>query len=85
MREMLSCLDFFCRGQGGGNRQLLQCGRNASIALYNSVYFIVFFGSRGFLVPRRAGATRVSRGGAKGQDSRNWPRAWSPTPGLWTS
>ncbi|XP_065797150.1 apolipoprotein L domain-containing protein 1 [Muntiacus reevesi] len=62
MREMLSCLDFFCRGQGGGDRQLLQCGRNASIALYNSVYFIVFFGSRGFLVPRRAeGATRVSQ------------------------
>ncbi|XP_057560219.1 apolipoprotein L domain-containing protein 1 isoform X1 [Hippopotamus amphibius kiboko] len=62
MREILSCLDFFLRGQGRGDRQLLQCGRNASIALYNSVYFIVFFGSRGFLIPRRAeGATRVSQ------------------------
>ncbi|XP_010944748.1 apolipoprotein L domain-containing protein 1 [Camelus dromedarius] len=62
MREILSCLDFFCRGQGRGDRQLLQCGRNASIALYNSVYFIVFFGSRGFLIPRRAeGATKVSQ------------------------
>ncbi|EGV99960.1 Apolipoprotein L domain-containing protein 1 [Cricetulus griseus] len=32
------------------------------MALYNSVYFIVFFGSRGFLIPRRAeGATKVSQ------------------------
>ncbi|XP_006866110.1 PREDICTED: apolipoprotein L domain-containing protein 1 [Chrysochloris asiatica] len=62
MREILSCLEFFCRWQGRGDRQLLQCGRNASIALYNSVYFIVFFGSRGFLIPRRAeGATKVSQ------------------------
>ncbi|XP_006164850.2 apolipoprotein L domain-containing protein 1 [Tupaia chinensis] len=62
MREILSCLEFFCRGQGRGDRQLLQCGRNASIALYNSVYFIVFFGSRGFLIPRRAeGASKVSQ------------------------
>ncbi|XP_006888480.1 PREDICTED: apolipoprotein L domain-containing protein 1 [Elephantulus edwardii] len=62
MRELLSCLEFFCRWQGRGDSQLLQCGRNASIALYNSVYFIVFFGSRGFLIPRRAeGATRVSQ------------------------
>ncbi|KAB0403682.1 hypothetical protein E2I00_003994, partial [Balaenoptera physalus] len=62
MREILSCLDFFLRGQGRGDRQLLQSGRNASIALYNSVYFIVFFGSRGFLIPRRAeGATRISQ------------------------
>uniref|UniRef100_H0XQZ8 Apolipoprotein L domain containing 1 n=1 Tax=Otolemur garnettii TaxID=30611 RepID=H0XQZ8_OTOGA len=62
MREMLRCLEFFCRGQGCGDRQLLQCGRNATIALYNSVYFIVFFGSRGFLIPRRAeGATKVSQ------------------------
>lgn len=63
MRELLGCLDSFCRGQGlGGDRWLLQCGRNASMALYNSVYFIVFFGSRGFLIPRRAeGATKVSQ------------------------
>ncbi|XP_059968746.1 apolipoprotein L domain-containing protein 1 isoform X2 [Mesoplodon densirostris] len=62
MRELLSCLDFFLRGQGRGDHQLLQSGRNASIALYNSVYFIVFFGSRGFLIPRRAeGATRISQ------------------------
>ncbi|XP_004716275.1 apolipoprotein L domain-containing protein 1 [Echinops telfairi] len=62
MREILSCLEFFCRWQGCGDRQLLQCGRNASIALYNSVYFIVFFGSSGFLIPRRAeGATKVSQ------------------------
>ncbi|EFB25481.1 hypothetical protein PANDA_006407, partial [Ailuropoda melanoleuca] len=62
MREILSCLEFFCRCQGRGDRQLLQCGRNASIALYNSVYCVVFFGSRGFLIPRRAeGATRVSQ------------------------
>ncbi|XP_011809302.1 PREDICTED: apolipoprotein L domain-containing protein 1 [Colobus angolensis palliatus] len=62
MREILSCLEFFCRWQGCGDRQLLQCGRNASIALYNSVYFIVFFGSRGFLIPRRAeGDTKVSQ------------------------
>ncbi|XP_023376651.1 apolipoprotein L domain-containing protein 1 isoform X2 [Pteropus alecto] len=62
MREILSCLEFFCRWQGRGDRQLLQCGRNASMALYNSVYFIVFFGSRGFLIPRRAeGATKVSQ------------------------
>uniref|UniRef100_A0A671FE20 Apolipoprotein L domain containing 1 n=2 Tax=Rhinolophus ferrumequinum TaxID=59479 RepID=A0A671FE20_RHIFE len=62
MREILSCLEFFCRWQGCGDRQLLQCGRNASIALYNSVYFIVFFGSRGFLIPRQAeGATKVSQ------------------------
>lgn len=63
MRELLGCLDSFCRGQGlGGDRRLLQCGRNASMALYNSVYFIVFFGSRGFLIPRRAeGASKVSQ------------------------
>ncbi|XP_008577276.1 PREDICTED: apolipoprotein L domain-containing protein 1 [Galeopterus variegatus] len=62
MREILSCLEFFCGWQGRGDRQLLQSGRNASIALYNSVYFIVFFGSRGFLVPRQAeGATKVSQ------------------------
>ncbi|KAL2776809.1 apolipoprotein L domain-containing protein 1 isoform 2 [Daubentonia madagascariensis] len=62
MREILRGLEFFCRWQGCGDRQLLQCGRNASIALYNSVYFIVFFGSRGFLIPRRAeGATKVSQ------------------------
>lgn len=62
MRELLSCLEFFCRWQGRGDRQLLLCGRNASVALYNSVYFIVFFGSRGFLIPRRAeGATKVSQ------------------------
>ncbi|XP_050604240.1 apolipoprotein L domain-containing protein 1 isoform X2 [Macaca thibetana thibetana] len=61
MREILSCLEFFCRWQGCGDRQLLQCGRNASIALYNSVYFIVFFGSRGFLIPRRAeGDTKLT-------------------------
>ncbi|KAF0883828.1 APLD1 protein, partial [Crocuta crocuta] len=59
MREMLSCLESFCRGQGRGDRPLLQCGRTASVALYNCVYFIVVFGSRGFLVPRRAeGATK---------------------------
>lgn len=62
MREILSCLEFFCRCQGRGDRHLLQCGRNAAIALYHSIYFIVFFGSRGFLIPRRAeGATRVSQ------------------------
>ncbi|XP_069347302.1 apolipoprotein L domain-containing protein 1 [Eulemur rufifrons] len=62
MREILRGLEFLCRWQGCGDRQLLQCGRNASIALYNSVYFIVFFGSRGFLIPRRAeGATKVSQ------------------------
>ncbi|XP_051675850.1 apolipoprotein L domain-containing protein 1-like [Oryctolagus cuniculus] len=62
MRELLSCLEFFCRCHGRGGRQLLQSGRNASMALYNSVYFIVVFGSRGFLVLRRAeGATRVSQ------------------------
>lgn len=62
MREILSCLEFFCRWQGRGDSQLLQSGRNASMALYNSVYFIVFFGSRGFLIPRRAeGATKVSQ------------------------
>ncbi|VTJ89337.1 Hypothetical predicted protein, partial [Marmota monax] len=47
---------------GCRDRQLLQSGRNASLALYNSVYFLVFFGSRGFLIPRRAeGATKVSQ------------------------
>lgn len=62
MRELLSCLEFFCQWQGRGDRQLLQSGRDASMALYNSVYFIVFFGSRGFLIPRRAeGATKVSQ------------------------
>ncbi|KAM6161447.1 LOW QUALITY PROTEIN: apolipoprotein L domain-containing protein 1 [Erethizon dorsatum] len=62
MRDILSCLEFFCRWQGRGDTQLLQSGRNASMALYNSVYFIVFFGSRGFLIPRRAeGATKVSQ------------------------
>ncbi|XP_073932127.1 apolipoprotein L domain-containing protein 1 isoform X2 [Castor canadensis] len=62
MRELLSCLEFFCRWQGCGDRQLLQSGRNASMALYNSVYFIVFFGSRGFLIPRCSeGATKVSQ------------------------
>uniref|UniRef100_A0A7N4PB53 Apolipoprotein L domain containing 1 n=1 Tax=Sarcophilus harrisii TaxID=9305 RepID=A0A7N4PB53_SARHA len=62
MREILGCLDFFCRGQGCLDFQLLQSGKKASIALYNSVYFIVFFGSRGFLIPRHAeGATKVSQ------------------------
>lgn len=62
MRELLSCLEFFCQWQGRRDRQLLQSGRDASMALYNSVYFIVFFGSRGFLIPRRAeGATKLSQ------------------------
>ncbi|XP_054974241.1 apolipoprotein L domain-containing protein 1 [Sorex araneus] len=62
MRELLSCLEFFCRWQGRGDRGLLLCGRNAAVALYNCVYFIVFCGSRGFLIPRRAeGATKVSQ------------------------
>uniref|UniRef100_A0A286Y3V5 Apolipoprotein L domain containing 1 n=1 Tax=Cavia porcellus TaxID=10141 RepID=A0A286Y3V5_CAVPO len=62
MRDILSCLEFFCRRQGRGDTQLLQSGRNASMALYNSVYFIVFFGSRGVLIPRRAEwATKVSQ------------------------
>lgn len=62
MRELLSCLEFLCRWQDPGDRQLLLCGRNASMALYDSVYFIVFFGSRGFLIPRRAeGASKVSQ------------------------
>ncbi|XP_005379697.2 PREDICTED: apolipoprotein L domain-containing protein 1 [Chinchilla lanigera] len=62
MRDILSCLEFFSRWQGRGDARLLQSGRNASMALYNSVYFIVFFGSRGFLIPRRAeGATKVSQ------------------------
>ncbi|XP_036311808.1 apolipoprotein L domain-containing protein 1 [Pipistrellus kuhlii] len=62
MRELLSCLEFFCRWQGRGDRRLLQSGRSASMALYNAVYFMVFFGSRGFLVLRRAeGAAKVSQ------------------------
>lgn len=63
MRELLSCLEFFCRWQGRGDRRLLRSGRDASAALCNAVCFIVFFGSRGgLLVPRRAeGATRVSQ------------------------
>lgn len=62
MRELLGCLDFFCRWQGRGDRQLLRSGRSAAVALYDSVYFIVLVGSRGLLLPRRAeGATGVSQ------------------------
>lgn len=61
VRELLGCLDFFCRGRAG-DRQLLRCGRSASAALYHSVCFIVFFGTRGFLIPRPAeGAGGVSQ------------------------
>ncbi|XP_021114825.1 apolipoprotein L domain-containing protein 1 [Heterocephalus glaber] len=62
MRDLLSCLELFCRWQGRGDARLLQSGRSACMALYSSVYFIVFLGSRGFLIPRRAeGATEVSQ------------------------
>ncbi|KAM5263798.1 LOW QUALITY PROTEIN: apolipoprotein L domain-containing protein 1 [Ctenodactylus gundi] len=62
MREILSSVEFFCRWQSCGDSQLLESGRNASMALYNSVYFFVFFGSHGLLIPRHAeGATKASQ------------------------
>lgn len=62
MREVLGFLDFFCRWQGRGDRRLLRCGRSAAMALCGAVCAVVFFGSRGFLLPRRAeGAAKVSQ------------------------
>ncbi|XP_067415769.1 apolipoprotein L domain-containing protein 1 [Emydura macquarii macquarii] len=51
MREILSCLEFLHRGQGPMDPTLLQSETNASIALYNSICFMVFYGSHNFLVP----------------------------------
>ncbi|TFK07165.1 GTP-binding protein Di-Ras1 [Platysternon megacephalum] len=51
MREILSCLEFLHRGQGPMDPLLLQSEKNASISLYNSICFMVFYGSHNFLVP----------------------------------
>ncbi|XP_025956471.1 apolipoprotein L domain-containing protein 1 [Dromaius novaehollandiae] len=51
MREILGCLEFLRRGQGPGDPTLLQSEKRASISLYNSVCFMVFYGSHSFLVP----------------------------------
>ncbi|XP_048355142.1 apolipoprotein L domain-containing protein 1 [Sphaerodactylus townsendi] len=51
MREIMNCLEFLHHSQGPTDPILLQAERNASLSLYNSVCFMVFCGSRGFLVP----------------------------------
>ncbi|XP_020643474.2 apolipoprotein L domain-containing protein 1 [Pogona vitticeps] len=51
MREIMNCLDFLHRSRGPRDPILLQPEKNASIALYNAICFMVFCGSHGLLVP----------------------------------
>ncbi|XP_060101280.1 apolipoprotein L domain-containing protein 1 [Heteronotia binoei] len=51
MREIMNCLEFLHRSQGPTDPTLWQAESNASVSLYNSVCFLVFCGSQGFLVP----------------------------------
>uniref|UniRef100_A0A8D0GD05 Apolipoprotein L domain containing 1 n=1 Tax=Sphenodon punctatus TaxID=8508 RepID=A0A8D0GD05_SPHPU len=61
MREILGLLEFLHHGQGPMDPTLLQTEKNAFIALYNSVCFMVFYGSHSFLVPEHTReVTKVS-------------------------
>ncbi|XP_042326500.1 apolipoprotein L domain-containing protein 1 [Sceloporus undulatus] len=61
LREIMNCLDFLHRSQGPSDPILLQSEKNASIALYNSICFMVFCGSHGFLIPEHTKeVTKVS-------------------------
>lgn len=52
MREIMDCLEFLHRGQRGPmDPALLQTEKKASIALYDSICFMVFCSSHSFLVP----------------------------------
>ncbi|XP_053107384.1 apolipoprotein L domain-containing protein 1 [Hemicordylus capensis] len=51
MRELMHCLEFLHCKQGTMDITLQQAERNACVALYNSICFMVFCGSQGFLVP----------------------------------
>lgn len=51
MREIMNCLEFLHCSQGPTDPTLLQAEKNASVSLYNSICFMVFCGSQGFLVP----------------------------------
>nr|XP_056703370.1 apolipoprotein L domain-containing protein 1 [Euleptes europaea] len=61
MREIMNCLEFLHRNQGPTDPILLQAERNASLSLYNSICFMVFCGSQGFMVPEHTKeVTKVS-------------------------
>ncbi|XP_044311315.1 apolipoprotein L domain-containing protein 1 [Varanus komodoensis] len=51
MREILNSLEFLHHSQGPMDPTLLPAEKTASFALYNSICFMVFCGSHGFLVP----------------------------------
>lgn len=61
MREIMKCLEFLHRSQGPMDPILLQAENKALVSLYNSICFMVFCGSQGFLVPEhREEVTKVS-------------------------
>ncbi|XP_061495363.1 apolipoprotein L domain-containing protein 1 [Rhineura floridana] len=61
MREIMHCLEFLHRSHSPTDPILLQAEKNASVALYNSICFMVFCGSHGFLVPEHTEeVTKVS-------------------------
>ncbi|XP_015276781.1 PREDICTED: apolipoprotein L domain-containing protein 1-like [Gekko japonicus] len=61
MREIMNCLEFLHRRQGPTDPTLLQAENKASVLLYNSICFMVFCGSQGFLVPEHTEeVTKVS-------------------------
>ncbi|XP_077195368.1 apolipoprotein L domain-containing protein 1 [Paroedura picta] len=51
MREIMNCLEFLHRSPGPTDPTLLPAEKNALLSLYNSICFMVFCGSQGFLVP----------------------------------
>ncbi|XP_062989746.1 apolipoprotein L domain-containing protein 1 [Elgaria multicarinata webbii] len=62
MREIMNCLEFVHCSQGPMDPTLLPAEKNASIALYSSICFLVFCGSHGFLVPEHTEeGTKVSQ------------------------
>ncbi|XP_006269724.1 apolipoprotein L domain-containing protein 1 [Alligator mississippiensis] len=62
MKEILSCLEFLHRRPGPMDPMLLPSEKKASISLYNSICFMVFYGSHNFLVPEyKKEVTKVSQ------------------------
>uniref|UniRef100_A0A8D0DP02 Apolipoprotein L domain containing 1 n=1 Tax=Salvator merianae TaxID=96440 RepID=A0A8D0DP02_SALMN len=61
LREIMNCLGFLHRRQGPLDPVLLPAEKRASVALYNSICFMMFYGSHGFLIPEhREEVTKVS-------------------------
>ncbi|XP_054843688.1 apolipoprotein L domain-containing protein 1 [Eublepharis macularius] len=61
MREIMNCLEFLHRSQSPRDPILQEAEKNASVSLYNSICFMVFCGSQGFLVPEHTKeVTKVS-------------------------